>query len=364
MTAMTRKEYMEELEKELEGFDEASRRDILLEIEDHIDELAEKHGDMGEEELVAGLERPKKLADALRQEAGIGTGGRNPSVEPPPGGRQSEAGDGPRKAKPRITIDGEDLEEVIRRALDVASLFKGSRVFEEKFRPEDRDPGDPAKRVVMKDLPADQLENIIVTTKSTDVRVYLSTGGFSVSAEGGDEAKLTVRNDDGKTLLVSTAGRDGDMDSIELWVPAGVDRLSVKTISGDVEIADRVGDLDIETTSGDIAVRACSGSVRARSASGDLSIAACAEGLNLQTTSGDAIVELDEACDATRIETVSGDLELRYPEGLDATLRWATVSGDLDCDCDGQGARTIVLGLGTTPISLRTVSGDIRIKRL
>ncbi|MFA6366545.1 MAG: hypothetical protein WCX13_05105, partial [Candidatus Hydrogenedentales bacterium] len=62
---MTRKEYIEALSRGLEGFEEDSRRDILLEIEDHIDELALKHPDMGEEEIVAGLEKPETFAECL-----------------------------------------------------------------------------------------------------------------------------------------------------------------------------------------------------------------------------------------------------------------------------------------------------------
>ena len=364
MTAMTRKEYMAELEKELGGFDEATRRDILLEIEDHIDELAEKHGQMGEAELVAGLESPKKLAESLRLEAGIGAGGNKQASGNRAGDPKADAADSSRRAKPRITIDGEDLEQVIRRALDVASLFKGSRIFQEKSRSDEDGSGDSGKRMVMKDLPVDQVERVLVSTRSTDVTVFLSTGGLSISAEGAKDAKFMVRNDDGKTLHLSTAGNDGEMEKVELWVPASIDRLIVRTISGDIEVLDRVGDLDVETTSGDIVVRACSGAVSAKTASGDLSLASCSEKLEILTASGDAHVELDDSCDATRIETVSGDIGLRYPDGLDAVFRWTTVSGDVDCDLSDSSARSAILGSGLTPIALRTVSGDIRIWRL
>jgi len=55
---MTRSEYMERLSRGLLDFDEEARRDILLEIEDHIDELRRQNPGASEEEIIAGLEAP------------------------------------------------------------------------------------------------------------------------------------------------------------------------------------------------------------------------------------------------------------------------------------------------------------------
>lgn len=371
MTAMTRKEYMDAFERELGGFDEASRRDILLEIEDHIDELAEKHAEMGEEELVAGLESPEKLAASLRQEAGVGDGkgqaasGKANEDEDASGTQAgAEAEDRLRRPKSRITIDGQDLDDVIRRALSAANIFKGSMVYEEKFQKEDADSGAAGKRVAVKDLIVDKVERIVVTTRSADLKVYLSAGLFSVTSEGGEDSGLTVRNDDGKVLTVSSVGRDDELENVELWVPASVDLLSLKTVSGDIEVLDRVGDLKIETTSGDVAVKACAGSVSARSVSGDLSLSSCSDKLDLHSASGDILAELDESCDGARIETVSGDIDLRYPGDLDATFRWSTVSGDAECDAEPIGLKAAKVGDGLVPVQASSVSGSIRISPL
>jgi hypothetical protein len=47
-----------------------------------------------------------------------------------------------------------------------------------------------------------------------------------------------------------------------------------------------------------------------------------------------------------------------------ADLKIETTSGEVDCDCAGSGARSAVLGKGLTPVSLRTISGDILIRRI
>ncbi|MCX7027777.1 MAG: DUF4097 family beta strand repeat-containing protein [Spirochaetes bacterium] len=375
---MTRKAYMEELERELGGFDEASRRDILLEIEDHIDELAEKHTEMGEEELVTSLESPGKLAASLRQEAGIPDGSEQAASKKADGeiklnvkveadsdseGR-TEAGNRPRRSKSRITIDGQDLDDVIRRALSAANIFKGSTVYEEKFQKEDAGSGTTGKRVVVKDLHVDKVKRIVVKTRSADLKVYLSAGGFSATAEGGEDSGITMHNEDGKVLTVSSVGKEAELESVELWVPASVDLLVLKTIAGDIEVVDRLGDLELETVSGDVEVHACSGSVSAKTASGDLALTCCSEKLDLLTSSGDVLVELDASCDGARIETVSGDIELRYPDDLDASFRWSTVSGDVDCDAEVVGSRAAKVGAGLVLVQVGSVSGSIQISSL
>ncbi|HEY9054460.1 MAG TPA: DUF4097 family beta strand repeat-containing protein [Rectinemataceae bacterium] len=374
---MKKQEYLQALESELEAFSEEERRDILLEIEDHIDELQRMHPDSGEEVVVAGLESPADLASALRAESGRSAEAARPAesarpadekpgaeTEPEPeASREDREGRAGRRGKARITIDGRDLEDIIRRALDVAGIFKNG-AFKAGFKVEDSDDEDEGDRkIVMNDLPVDGLEKIFVTASSADISVKLSASGFFLSAKGPSHSKLTVRRDTPDTMVVSVPRGGEEPEMIEIGVPSSVDLVSLATASGDVEVADRVGDLDIRTASGDVVVRSCSGNVRANTASGDIAVSNCSERLELKSASGDIRAELDAACDSVRIGSVSGDIELLYPEDMDTTVRWSSLSGDIDCDAQEKGPTSCIIGAGLVPISISTTSGDIRIAR-
>jgi len=369
---MTRKEYIDALSRGLEGFEEDSRRDILLEIEDHIDELALKHPDMSEEEIVAGLEKPETFAECLCKESGV-TCHETGSEEKVHADDKKER----IKAKTRITIDGEDIGEVIRRAFNVATIFKDAD-FLDAEREEHRDRGnreerraragrgrgDGGKTLRFKDLPIGNVREILCRTKSTDVKILLSTSGLSVKANGEDTPSFRIMNRDDKTMEIVANGGPREPETLEIGIPSTVDQLSVRTLSGDVLVEDRVGDLSIQTASGDVEVRQCSGDVEVTTASGDIALAGCTENLSAETASGSVEVEMDDQCNTASVSTASGDISLLCPGDIDATVGWSTVSGEVECEGTQTGARSIRFGTGLTPVKLTTVSGDIEIRKL
>ncbi len=342
---MTRKEYIDALGMGLEGFDEASRRDIILEIEDHIDELALKHPEMAEEAIVAGLEKPELLAASLCREAGI------PAHE---------------HGKARITIDGEDLGEFFRRAFDVAKLFKESRIFEgesDKKRSGDREKGEGGRTLRFKDIPIGSVREIVCGTKSADLRVFLSTSGLSVRADGDETPSMSIKSFDGSRLEIATNPGPREPDILELGVPGTVDSLSIRTLSGDVMVEDRLGDLEIRTASGDVEVKRCSGDISVTTASGDVVLSDCSENVYVQTASGSVEIDVDDGCNGVSISTASGDIALRHPDDFDALFTCATVSGDITRDGEDLEPGRFSLGQGLTPVRLSTASGDISIDR-
>lgn len=368
---MTRKEYIDRLSRGLEGLDEASKRDILLEIEDHIDELALKHPDLGDEEIVAGLEKPETLADSLSKEAGIPRSDGGTRAKAQPEGEKESI-----KGKTRITIDGEDLGDVIRKAFDVARLFKENKLFndereseepeedEEDEEDEERGEGKKGRTVRLKDIPIGKVKDISCRTKSSDVKIFLSNSGLSLRADGAEIPSLSVRSRDGRNLDIVTNPGSREPAVLEIGVPGTVDRLAVKTISGDVLVEDRVGDLSIETASGDVEVRQCSGDLSVTTASGDISLSGCSESLSVQTASGSVDIEADDQCNEVSVSSASGDICFQYPEEFDAIVRCSTVSGDVEHDGASAQEGMVRIGAGLTPVRLSTVSGDIEIRRL
>ena len=340
---MTKKEYIDTLSNDLRGFDEESKRDILLEIEDHIDALIKNHGDVDETAIIADLEKPHSLAESLRREAGVSEDD------------QPQPDSGHPKSKARITIDGEDLEDVIRRALDIAGLFKKSKVFRESGSFRDKMGNTSDKRVRLDNIPADGVRKLLVTSRSADLRVLLSLSDISITAEGAEDSSFAIDNDEAGTIKVKTGLRHEEPSRIEIRIPSTIESLIIHSLSGDIEVLDRIGDLEMQSASGNITVGACSGNVWAHSASGDVHLSQCSEDIKVQTASGSIKIDLDSLCNAVAIDSASGDIELMYPEDFSGTIRWTSVSG--------KGPSITSIGDGIVPITLRTVSGDIHVEK-
>lgn len=357
---MTRQDYIQRLEAGLAGFDADTRRDLILEIEDHIDTLTASRPSASESEIIACLENPENLARSLCLEAGI-----KPS-EPAGDSGQSRArtqtdsdadlneqhdaekNHEEKKGKgPRITIDGQDLDEVIRRALDIARMFGTKRKAEAQFD--------------VQSAVAGKARIVSAVFRSADVAVKLSVDGIKVVSDK-DGPGISIINQDNQLVEIRSASPREDPERVELWIPADVDELKIITSSGDIRIIDRVGDSMLQTASGNLTIECCSGNVTARTASGDIKVQHCSENTNLETASGDIQLEIDDQANSVKIATASGDVDLRYPEEFDATITYATVSGDIDHDCVQTGSRTLKIGQGFVPIKVQTVSGDIKIR--
>lgn len=138
-------------------------------------------------------------------------------------------------------------------------------------------------------------------------------------------------------------------------LPQGVE-LVATMVSGDVEIMDVRSDVTATTVSGDIFV-STSGVAWAHTVSGSI---------NVEMGSMD--------WEDLEFRTVSGDITLRLPRGLDTEVEFESLSGDLDSDFDIQGGRSArrrlvgtrvrgTIGDGGRHLTFHTVSGDVRLRR-
>lgn len=366
---MKRQEYIDALSRELYGFDDAAREDIVLEIEDHIDELMASKTGASEEEVIAGLEKPESLAASLRAEAGIADEPRQPRRDFEENSRDEEAlkredqgsrRDDSRRGKARITINGEDLEDVLRRAFEIARIFKDKKHDEDmNGSPDESSDDTPFQR----EMDVENVKLIKVKTRSADVRILLSVDGLSIATPGESSKDVRIRDEGEGSLEISTRTSVRDADLLELKVPSSVDSLEVSTMSGDIQVLDRIGDLAARTASGDVSIKSCSGNVHVTTASGDISLDRCSEGVVAQSASGSISVRLDDQCASASIVSVSGDLDIRYPEDFDANFAWKTLSGEVECDAESSGTRAARSGAGLVPVRVSTTSGDIAIRR-
>lgn len=147
----------------------------------------------------------------------------------------------------------------------------------------------------------------------------------------------------------------------------------VKTVSGDVTLKDLWERVEARSVSGDLEARGMRGDLTFSTVSGDLSMVdGTCKWLLAKTVSGDITLDLDlQGGGVYAVATVSGDVGLRVPSEPSIEVDAATLSGDLETDWDitwedrRPGRRRVhaTIGSGDARLSVKTVSGDLKIVR-
>ncbi len=166
-----------------------------------------------------------------------------------------------------------------------------------------------------------------------------------------------------RAAAVSLRTMSGDVEATGI---GGASRWA--SASGDLRLAVSAGPVRLESMSGDAVLEASAAiALTARTVSGDLvATAPLLESLDASTTSGDVRVDADLAAGASHaISSVSGDVDVitASPVRLEAQ----TIAGDvrasgLHVTEGGRGRRTLVVGSGAVVLTVRTTSGDVRLR--
>ena len=209
------------------------------------------------------------------------------------------------------------------------------------------------------------LENLEVRHDGDRVSVQLkgkSKIGFSLSLGsmvfGNEGIVVRARIPHGSSLRTKTASADIDVSGRLLGADVNsvsgdlricgeaADDVSVKTVSGDVELERIGGKLSVQSVSGDVRAGRSGGDVELKSVSGDLRIDALTDG-------------------EVRFTSVSGDVEFGIAQGSLLDVDAGSTSGDLSSEVplasdlghvgDGDGPTVVVRG--------KTISGDVRVFR-
>ena len=211
-----------------------------------------------------------------------------------------------------------------------------------------------------------------------------SSSFFSLRGLTAADVELTLPRRTWELLQLTTVNGDVDIDD---GLDAG--RLSIKTASGDVsfrqlncdELAFKSasGDLDgqgvagtvwAEAASGDVELNGAFGAVRAVTASGDIDICGSARELRLSSASGDVELETSQQPEVLEVSSKSGDCEIAMPGAEGFTLRFSSVSGELDAGfplVGPMGARSgeaVYMDGGTRTYHVSSISGDITLRQL
>jgi DUF4097 and DUF4098 domain-containing protein YvlB len=218
-----------------------------------------------------------------------------------------------------------------------------------------------SSRSAMRDRDADREDTIeldvprgvrlVVSTLSADAEVRDISGSVEMRSTSGD---LQLTNVSGRTIIESISG--------DVRTTATRTLLRVKTVSGDMRVREAEGDLEFSTTSGDLSVSGAQiGRFVASSISGNVQF----DGLLTDNA-------------RVQVNTHSGDVSLRLPDGAHGQAMLSTFNGDFvpggpitllpgnDGARRGRNAQRFAFGTGSSPgllLDITTFNGDVRLLR-
>ncbi|HVF50998.1 MAG TPA: DUF4097 family beta strand repeat-containing protein [Pyrinomonadaceae bacterium] len=209
--------------------------------------------------------------------------------------------------------------------------------------------------------------------------VSLKNTSGRIRVEGWDEPRVELR-------IIKHGGSEAERRAVAIKLSHEEDALRLSTassVSGRVEVRyelklpHTLRQLEISSTNSDVKLADLSGGeIVVRLQRGNIELTGVGGAVVTSTIKGNTKVELGEAEQDGRasssLTSVSGDIELRLPEGLDADIKAETINGDIEVDeALGLTVQKMLagkhaagrIGEGGKSIHLKAVSGDIRIKQ-
>ena len=176
------------------------------------------------------------------------------------------------------------------------------------------------------------------------------------------------------TKLAGLKGGRISVDSVsgQVEVRAESPDVDIDTVSGDVSLAGRMTKISVDSVSGDVHAGRIGDQGKLESVSGEIRVAGGPfERLNASTVSGDLDIRGGvTGSGKISVDTMSGDVSLTLPPSLPARINASTFSGDINSDVGTVSGRehrsgnelSARIGENGGDISLESFSGDLRIR--
>ena len=168
-------------------------------------------------------------------------------------------------------------------------------------------------------------------------------------------------------------------NTIHVRIPKSLMNAQIRTISGDARVSTTLENLHFQSKSGDIRIGTRTDSaarvanLTIETVSGDLNGTGRFDQLRFNSVSGDLDLSSFDRVLSIDAKTVSGSLEIKSVEPIDAEFAFSTKSGNLKFDKDLQipkpsltkhGDQTVFkIGNGTSKVQFQTVSGSLKIEK-
>lgn len=226
-----------------------------------------------------------------------------------------------------------------------------------------------------------------------------SAQDFQKSYEIGQGGQLRIGNISGDVIVTGyggnvvqvTATKEGkDRDLVEVEDLSSGNRVDIRvrypkrcncdaSIRFQVQVPSSIRyDFEgISSVSGDVEINGVSGNIRANSVSGEVRIREVNGSVNASSVSGEVDVEIRQLSgnEDMKFSSVSGSVNVRMPDSIDADVRMSTLSGSLKTDFPGvevkkrerYGPGTSAsgrLGSGSRSLNISSVSGSINLNRM
>jgi DUF4097 and DUF4098 domain-containing protein YvlB len=149
----------------------------------------------------------------------------------------------------------------------------------------------------------------------------------------------------------------------------------ISTASGNLSASGVTGTLRLSTASGNVTIENVSGRVDASSASGNVSVREAAGSVSASSASGDVEAELTriDGAEDMKFSSASGDVRVRAPQSLDASVSLSTATGTVETDFPLEVKRNEYgpgmsakgrLGGGARMLRISSASGSVSLKSI
>ena len=197
----------------------------------------------------------------------------------------------------------------------------------------------------------------LIDVALTDATLESMSGDLMLDARGAEQVQRIRVIDANHGSRINIRMEDDDENQqVEGF---SMNRVKLKSSSGDIEVNARCNELSVETMSGDVDITSSSDRARVSTVSGDLNARGSWREVQVKTISGDAELTVwDDRLESVNSQTTSGDLTIRLPESLrgQARVDLHTVSGD----CRNRFGTPE--GPAKVVVQAKSVSGDVTVK--
>ena len=197
----------------------------------------------------------------------------------------------------------------------------------------------------------------LIDVALTDATLESMSGDLMLDTRGADQVqRIRVIDANHGSRINIRMEDDEENQQVE---GLSMNRVKLKSSSGDIEVNARCNELSVETMSGDADITSACERARISTVSGDLNARGSWREVQVKTISGDAELTVwVDRLESVTSQTTSGDLSIRLPESLrgQARVDMHTVSGD----CRNRFGTPE--GPAKVVVQAKSVSGDVTVK--